>query len=83
MTIAMIVGAEHSHVIFLDIDSAYLNAAMPKTDLLKAIHMRISPEIATLLIKLEPSMNQYTMKNGCIIVSLDQALYRCVKSAVL
>ena len=31
MTIAMIVGAEHSHVIFLDIDSAYLKAAMPKT----------------------------------------------------
>ena len=82
-TIAMIAGAEHRHVVSLDIGSAYLNAAMPKTDPLKAVHMRISPEIATLLVKLEPNMSQYTMKNGCIIVCLDQALYGCIESAVL
>lgn len=59
-TIAMIAGAKHRHVLSLDESSAYLNAAMPKVDPLKAVHMRISPEIATLLVKLEPNMNQYT-----------------------
>ena len=83
LLLCQLAAAERRTVTTLDIGSAYLNAAMPKDDPLRAVHMRISPEIATFLIKLDPEMAKFQLKNGSIIVELDQALYGCIESAVL
>lgn len=83
LLLSQLAAAERRTVISLDIGSAYLNAAMPKDDPLKAVHMRISPEIATFLTQLDPGMAKFQLKNGSVIVQLDQALYGCIESAVL
>ena len=83
LLLSQLAAAERRTVISLDIGSAYLNASMPKDDPLRAVHMRISPEIATFLIKLDPEMAKFQLKNGSVIVELDQALYGCIESAVL
>ena len=83
LLLSQLAAAEKREVISLDIGCAYLNASMPKSNPDKAVYMRISPEIATFLIKIDPAMQPYLMKNGCITVELDQALYGCIESAVL
>ena len=52
--IAQLAAAEQRTVVTLDIGSAYLNAAMPKDDPSKLVFMRIQPDIATLIYKLDP-----------------------------
>ena len=67
----------------LDIGSAYLNAAMPKDDPSKLVYMRIQPNIATPLCKLDPTFTQFLARDGSLIVELDHALHRCIQSALL
>ena len=83
LLLSQLAAAEKRDVISLDIGCAYLNASMPKSNPDKAVFMRIAPEIATFLIMLDPTMQPFLMKNGCITVEIDQALYGCIESAVL
>ena len=81
--IAQVAAAERRHIVTLDIGSAYLNAPMPKDDPDKLVFMRIQPDIATLLCKLDPAFTQFLARDGSLVVELDQALYGCIQSALL
>ena len=75
LIIAQLAAAEGRHVISLDIESAYLNARMPKDDPSKLVFMAIAPIIAGILTDIDPSYKKFLRPNGSIIVELDQALY--------
>lgn len=81
--IAQLAAAERRTVVTLDIGSAYLNAAMPKDDPSKLVFMRISPDIAALIYKLDSHFAQFRAHDGSLVVELDQALYGCIQSALL
>jgi hypothetical protein len=83
LMVAQIAAAEGRSVVTLDIGSAYLNAAMPKTDPAKIILMRIDPLITSILTEMEPKMKHFTRRDGSLVVELDQALYGCIESALL
>ena len=77
----------HSHkpecvCVTADVGCAYLNAKMPKNDLTKLVHIKIEPDIATMLIEVDTTMIPYVRKNGSIIAELNKALYGCIESAV-
>ena len=75
--------AEEEEVVVTDISCAYLNAKMPKTDPDKIVIMRINAFITSMLVKINPSMSEFTGKDGSLLVELDRALYGCVESARL
>ena len=81
--IAQLAAAERMHIISLDIGRAYLNARMLKDDPEKSAFMTIAPIFAIILFDIDPSYKEFLRPNGSIIVELDQALYRCIESALL
>jgi hypothetical protein len=83
MIIAQLAAAEGRHVISLYIGSAYLNAKMPKDDPSKLVFMAIAPIIANILTDIDRTYKKFLRPNGSIIVTLDQALYGCIESALL
>jgi hypothetical protein len=54
MIVAQLAAAEGRHIISLDIGSAYLYARIPKDDPSKLVCMAIAPNIAEILIDIEP-----------------------------
>ena len=79
--IAALAGAEHRHVITVDIPAAYLNAWMKSTGV--KVHMRINKQLSKMLCALDPSLVNYIGTNGELLVCLDKALYGCIESAKL
>jgi hypothetical protein len=75
---ASIAHKKGSVVTSLDIGSAYLNAKMEKT-----VIMKIGREFTTILCKLFPHYLPYVDENGCLYVTLNKALYGCLESAKL
>ena len=66
-----------------DVGCAYLNARMPKSDSTILVHIKIEPDIATMVLEVDPTMIPYVCNDGSIIAELDKALYGCIESAVL
>lgn len=81
--IAQIAAAERRDVATIDIGSAYLNAHMPTADPAKLVHMKISPEVASIMCDIDKSFNSYRESDGTLIVVLKRALYGCLESALL
>ena len=84
LAIVLMLAAERGcHCVTADVGCAYLNAAMPKGDAEKLVFIKIAADIASTLIKVDPSMEAYVRADGTLIVELNQALYGCVESAQL
>jgi hypothetical protein len=77
--LAAIAAHEGRHVYTVDIGSAYLNSDMSGDCVL----MKLSPELADILVKLENSYEKYLNFDGSLTVHLVKALYGCVKSSSL
>ena len=74
------VAAHHNHVITtLDHKAAYLNAAMVGPP----VHMMLTPEVSTMLCKMDSTYNKFVRADGRIAVTLKKALYGCLQSALL
>ena len=74
-----IAAREGRHVSTIDIGGAYLNAEMSGEEVI----MELEPMLATILRKLDPTIQPYVDERGKILVRLDKALYGCVQSAKL
>ena len=79
----MLAAATNCHCVTADIGCAYLNAAMPKENPDKLVFIRISPHIASMLVKVDPKMHPFLCTDGSLVAELDSALYGCVESAQL
>ena len=66
-------------VVTLEIGSAYLNALMPKSNPNKLVFIRISKEVAAIMVGEDSTLHQ----DGTLVVELDRALYGCIESALL
>ena len=74
------VAAHNNHVIMtLDHKAAYLNAAMVGSP----VHMMLTPEVSTMLCKMDSTYNKFVRADGRIAVTLKKALYGCLQSALL
>ena len=62
---------------------ALMKAPQYRDDPSKLVFMRIQPDIATLIYKLDPQFAQFRAHDGSLVVELDQALYGCIQSALL
>jgi len=78
LTIASIAAAKGLHVVTMDVGSAYLNAEM-KDD----VYVYLQKEVADILIKRDPSFQQYMDYKGQVLVKLNKAQYGCIESARL
>lgn len=56
----------------MDITVAYLNAVLQK--IREAVRMRLAPDIATILVDIDPSARQDMREDGSIIVEHEEAL---------
>jgi Reverse transcriptase (RNA-dependent DNA polymerase) len=79
--IAAIAATERREVIAIDIGGAFLNADMAPTGV--KVHMRLNRVMTSMLIKLDPSYQQYCEPDNTVMVKLDRALYGCVESSLL
>ena len=73
-----ICAAEKRSCATMDVGTAYLNA-----DMLKVVHMRVEPAIASIMCEINPTYKRYVDKQGRVIVQLLKALYGCLESAKL
>lgn len=77
--VAVIAAAENRRVITVDVPGAYLN-----TDIEKIVYMKISKDIAAIMVEINPGKYQNCQQtDGSIIVILKKALYGCVEAALL
>ena len=67
----------------LDIDGAYLNARMPKSNPKKLVIMRISEEVAAIMVGVDSTFTPFIHQDGTLVIELDRALYGCIESALL
>ena len=81
LTIAAIAAAEGREVVVIDIGGAFLNADMTPTGVV--VHMRLDRIMSSMLIKIDPSYEQFLESNGSMLVQLDKALYGCVEASAL
>jgi hypothetical protein len=77
--IAAIAARERRHVATVDITGAFLNADISKQEIV----MDLDPQMAAMLIMIDPSYEQHLNPNGTITVVLNKALYGCVESSKL
>lgn len=78
---ALFLSMEGRHVVTLDIPGAFMQADMDKL-----LHLRLDGEIASLLMKLDPTYEQFvTMEKGkpVIYTELSKALYGTLQAAML
>ena len=68
------------HVVTADIPGAYLNGVMGDK---VPVHMRLSKNVAALLIRVKPEWGKWLCKDGSIVVRLKKGLYGCIESAKL
>ena len=61
---------------------ALMKAPQYRNDPSKLVFMRIQPDIATLIYKLDPQFAQFRAHDGSLVVELGQALYGCIQSAL-
>ena len=74
------IAAQERRIVYtVDIGSAYLNADMSGDYVL----MRLSPELADILCKIDESYLPFLAPDGSLVVHLIKALYGCVKSSAL
>ena len=77
--LAALAARENRHVVTADIGGAYLNASMGE----HMTFMRLDPLLSSIIIKLDPSYENFIDARGEVTVQLDKALYGCVQSAKL
>jgi len=75
-TILANAAAKNHHVITFDIGMAYLNATMESD-----VFMYLDPLSTAIAMQRDPTLKQYILDDGRIIVKLDKALYGCIESA--
>jgi len=80
LTIAAIAAEERRYRVTVDIESAYLNAKMPRK---KGLFMRLDPLQTAIYLMLVPEYESYRNEDGTLVVELLRALYGCIESAVL
>ena len=78
-TCLAIAAKEGRHISTVDIGGAYLNAEMTGEEVI----MELEPMLATIMKKLDPSIQPFIDERGRLLVRLDKALYGCVQSARL
>lgn len=66
-------------VVTVDITGAYLNAYMGASE----VFMRIDPELADVLERIDTKYKSFRNGDGSIVVKLKKALYGCIESAKL
>jgi len=76
MTLAAI---QRKKVYSFDIGQAFLNAEMSKRD----IHIRLSADIAKLMVEIDNKYKEFVCDDGTMIVKLDKALYGIVEAPKL
>lgn len=76
---AAIAARDKHHVMTVDFKAAYLNADM-KGD---PVEMLLTPDVADILVELDPSYRQYVRTDKKIAVRLQKALYGFKQSAML
>ena len=81
--LVQIAASERMTVVTLDIGSAYLNALMPKSNPNKLVFMRISKEVAAIMVGVDSTFTPFIHQDGTLIIELDRALYGCIESALL
>ena len=79
LMIAALAAAEGCAVATADVPGAFLKSELPTDG--PAVHMRLNKFLTAVLIKLDPSYQQYVRSDGCCVVKLKRALYGCVQSA--
>jgi hypothetical protein len=80
-TILAIAATEKRKVIVVDIGDAFLHADLAPTGI--DVFMRLDSTMARMLVKLDPSYNNFVEDKGTIVVKLDKALYGCVEASAL
>ena len=79
LAMASLAAHKGHHVMTLDHKAAYLNAIM----LGSRVEMMLTPEVAEIMCRLDPTYRQYVRTDKKITVRLKKALYGCIQSAVL
>ena len=74
-----IAASEGRHLMSVDIESAYLECDM-KGD---PVFMMLPPQLASIVVKLDPKFKPALNPNGTLLVELKKALYGCKQSARL
>jgi hypothetical protein len=81
--IGQIAALEGRVVVTGDVETAYLNAKMPKGDPKKLVFMAIPAKLAEIVCEVDPRHIPYRRRDGSVVVELDRALYGCIQSANL
>ena len=74
-----IAASEGRHLMSVDIEAAYLEAEMEG----EPVHMILPPQLASMLVEINPTYKEAVNNNGTIVVRLMKALYGCKQSAKL
>jgi hypothetical protein len=62
----------------LDVESAYLNSEYED-----GIYMKLDPNVAELMVEMDPAVKEFLEPNGCMYVKIEKALYGLQESAKL
>ena len=78
MTLLAIAAATDAKIFAMDVKGAFLKVARKADD--KPIFMRISPEVAEVLMTIRPDYKPFKNNNGTIYVKIKKAIYGMVES---
>ena len=77
---------EKRNISTIDFSSAYLNAELKSVakngDQIR-VHIRLNKQVTDIVLELYPELAKYVLKNGCMICSVQRALYGLIESAML
>ena len=76
--VAALASKEERIVSTKDVGSAYLNAKMERD-----VFMTLQPNIAKILVQIDPNYKACIRGDGSAVVKLDKALYGCIESSKL
>ena len=82
-TVAQIAAVENRFIMVGDVESAYLNANMPKEKPDKILQMFIDKNVVDAYVKQDKSFGAYRKHNEGLVVRLGKALYGYIESAKL
>ena len=81
LSIAAIAANEGRQVMVLDVGGAFLECDISPTGVV--VHMALDKTMTAILVKLDPTFQQYVRLDGTSVVQLDKALYGTVEAARL
>jgi hypothetical protein len=79
--IAAIAANEGRRARVIDVGGAFLLADITATGIL--VHVRLNKLMAGILVKIDPSYEDFRADDGSVVVELDKALYGCIEAAAL